>query len=48
VINPVIVIVRSPAKVCWHVLCNGILIEPRPTKSSAEALKEELETILRR
>ena len=29
---------RSPAKVCWHVLCNGILIDTADTRNEANDL----------
>jgi hypothetical protein len=37
-----ITVVRSPARVCWHVLYNGVLLGTRDTKSEANALKGEL------
>ena len=36
-------IVRSPAKVAWWLVCNGITIEVCQTKREAETLKKELE-----
>lgn len=33
---------RSPAKVCWHVTYNGILLGTRDTKSEANALRDQL------
>lgn len=31
---------RSPAKVCWHLLCNGLFIKAG-TKEECEALQGE-------
>ena len=30
-------VVRSPAKVCWHIMCEGKFLEASPTKRDAEA-----------
>lgn len=34
---------RSPARVCWHILYNGILIGTAATKQEAEERKGVLE-----
>ena len=34
---------RSPARVCWHITYNGILIETAATKREAEERKGVLE-----
>ncbi|SPF82079.1 hypothetical protein [Pseudomonas phage GP100] len=35
-------VVRSPAKVCWWVLCNGVLVMTRDTKREAVMASQEL------
>lgn len=35
-------VVRSPAKVCWWVLCNGVLLLTTDTKKEASAKAEGL------
>ena len=32
---------RSPANVCWHVLCNGILVDIADTKTDAQTKAKE-------
>lgn len=32
---------RSPAKVCWHILCNNILIDTKDTKEEAKSVAKE-------
>ncbi len=32
---------RSPAKVSWMLMCNGILIDTRGTKKECKALQDE-------
>ena len=39
-----ITVKRSPARVCWHVLCNGQCIATRNTKREANKLRDELTT----
>jgi len=39
-------IVRSPAKVCWHLMFNGKFFEAAPTKRQAEELKANYERLL--
>ena len=31
-------VVRSPAKVCWWVMCNGVLLSTADTKAEANKL----------
>lgn len=33
---------RSPAKVCWWVVCNGTLVTTKDTKKDAENAAQEL------
>lgn len=37
---------RSPAKVCWHVLCNGILVDTANTRNEANELLAEFNKII--
>ena len=37
---------RSPAKVAWWVVCNGITVDVCPTKQEAEESKAILEKLL--
>lgn len=33
-------VVRSAAKVCWHLKCNGILVATASSKKECEALRD--------
>ena len=37
-----ITITRSPAKVCWHIMFNEVLLGTRDTKQQARELKADL------
>jgi hypothetical protein len=37
---------RSPAKVCWHILCNGILIDTADTRSEANDKLEKFKGLM--
>lgn len=37
---------RSPARVCWHVLCNGILVGTADTRDEASELLAEFNKII--
>lgn len=41
-------VVRSPAKVCWHVVLErtGVVIETAPTKKLAEQKASNMESIM--
>lgn len=41
-------IVRSPAKVCWHIMFNGSMIDTADTKRHAEHKLEGYEKAYRR
>ena len=38
---------RSPAKVCWHIMFNGSMIETAATKRAAEIVKSQYEKAYR-
>lgn len=42
-------VVRSPAKVCWHIVLvhNGLMIETAPTKKLAEDKAAGMEKLLK-
>lgn len=39
-------VVRSPAKVCWHIKFNGVLIETAPTKKAADVIAVKMNKVM--
>ena len=38
-----VTVVRSPARVSWHVMCNGIFIVAKSTKAEAMDMKRKFD-----
>lgn len=37
-------VIRSPARVCWWIMCNGVFLETADTKAAAEHIASSLST----
>lgn len=35
-------VIRSPARVCWWVMCNGVFLETADTKAEANSIASRL------
>ena len=45
--DSVLKVVRSPAKVCWHIKLNGVMLETAPTKKAADVVAANMNKVMK-